>query len=191
MEYIALILVAVSLAMDAFAVSVCYGIGIKNARTYHAAIFGLTFGGFQFLMPLIGYFLGASFIEFVTNVAHWIAFVLLAFIGTKMILDTLGVEKKETLVADGQIISFRKLFALGIATSIDALAVGISISVAGWNVWLSAIVIGVVAFIFSFTGVLAGKMLGNRYQKSASRVGGLILIGLGIKILIENLIVNG
>ena len=189
MDYIALILVAVSLAMDAFAVSVCNGIVRNNVKIYHAIIFGLTFGGFQFLMPLAGYFLGTSFIVHTGGLAYWIAFTLLAFIGGKMLLDTFRACENENSSC-GPALSLCRLFVLGIATSIDAMAVGVTIPVACWNIWLSAIIIGGASFAFSFVGVLAGKMLGNRYQKNASRLGALVLIGIGIKILIENLITS-
>ena len=185
MNYIALILIALSLAMDAFAVAVCNGIAIKNVRIYHAAVFGLTFGGFQFVMPVAGYYFGSSFIAHIENVSHWVAFLLLAFVGGKMVADTFRAEKPDKPIADEQALSFYKLFALGVATSIDALAVGITIAATGWNIWISAIIIGTVAFVLSFIGVFAGKMLGIRFRKNASRLGGLVLIGIGVTILIE------
>ncbi|MCL2400543.1 MAG: manganese efflux pump MntP family protein [Defluviitaleaceae bacterium] len=191
MDYIALILVAVSLAMDAFAVAICNGITIKNVKIYHAAVVGFIFGGSQFIMPLGGYFLGSLFLVYIESFAHWVAFALLAVIGVKMFLDTFRAGKECESISDELSFSFLKLFALGIATSIDALVVGASLPVVGWNIWVSAVVIGGVAFAFSFIGVLAGKVLGARYQKNASRLGALVLIGIGLKTLLEHFIVNG
>jgi len=188
MDYISILLIAISLAMDAFAVSICNGIVIKNVRLTHAAAFGFMFGGLQFVMPLAGYFLGSSFSIYIESFDHWIAFGLLSFIGGKMIVETFHPGETGKSIAFEHSISFGKLFALGIATSIDALAVGISIALTGWNIWISALIIGVVAFALSFIGVLAGKKLGRRFQKNAGRLGGVVLIIIGVKILIEHLL---
>ncbi|MDR2714755.1 MAG: manganese efflux pump MntP family protein [Coriobacteriales bacterium] len=187
MDYLAVFLVALGLAMDAFAVSICNGIAIKNIRLKHALAFGLMFGGLQMFMPIIGFFLGSTFSSYIENVDHWVAFGLLGAIGGKMLIDTFRKGDEEA-VANEQGITLGKLFVLGIATSIDALAVGISIALTGWNIWTSALVIGAVAFALSFFGVLAGKQLGVRFEKNAGRVGGIILIGIGIKILLEHLL---
>jgi len=138
-------------------------------------------------MPIIGFFLGSSFSGYIESIDHWIAFALLAFIGGKMLADTFHAGKADKPIVNEQDISLGKLFALGIATSIDALAVGISIALTGWDIWISSSVIGAVAFAFSFIGVLAGEKLGVRFHKNASRLGGIILIGIGIKILLEHL----
>ena len=188
MDYITLFLIALSLAMDAFAVAVCNGIIIKNVKIYHATVFGLTFGGFQFVMPVAGYYLGNTFVAYIESFSHWIAFALLAFIGGKMLLDTFRTDKADKPDLDENVLSFFKLFTLGIITSIDALTVGVSLAITGWNIWISAIIIGGVAFTLSFVGVLAGNKLGMRFQKNASRLGGLVLIGIGVKILIEHFI---
>ena len=190
MDYISLFLIAVSLAMDAFAVSVCNGITMQSVKLRHACAYGAMFGGLQFLMPVIGYLLGSTFSIYIESIDHWIAFALLAVIGGKMIADTFRKEKADTSDADdadAAAISLGKLFALGIATSIDALAVGISIALTGWDIWISSLVIGAVAFVLSFIGVLAGKKLGAHFQKNAGRLGGIILIGIGLKIVLEHL----
>jgi putative Mn2+ efflux pump MntP len=189
MDYFALLLVAVSLSMDAFVVSISNGLAIKNVKTSHALAFGSMFGGLQFVMPIAGFLLGSSFSIYIVSFDHWIAFALLAFIGGKMFIDTIRAGKTEEHFTAEQTISFGKLFALGIATSIDALAVGISIALTGWNIWFSSMVIGIVAFIFSFIGVFAGKKLDKRFHKNAGIFGGIVLIGIGVKILIEHLAV--
>ena len=188
MDYASLFLVAVSLAMDAFAVSIGNGMTIKNVRAGHALAFGAMFGGLQFLMPLVGFFLGSSFSGYIESIDHWVAFALLALIGGKMLFETFRADAAGAPAADGLAPSLGKLFLLGIATSIDALAVGISIALTGWNIWVSAVVIGVVAFVLSFAGVMAGKSLGKRFQKNAGRLGGIVLIGIGVKILLEHLL---
>ncbi|MCL1895980.1 MAG: manganese efflux pump MntP family protein [Clostridiales bacterium] len=188
MDYIALILIAVSLAMDAFAVAITGGITIKNVRPRHAAEFGLMFGGLQFAMPIAGFFLGSLFSAYIESIDHWIAFALLVFIGGKMLLDTFRGGKTVNPAVAGQTISPGRLFLLGIATSIDALAVGVSIALTGWDIWVSALVIGIVAFALSYAGVMAGKKLGLHLQKYAGRLGGLVLIVIGVKILLEHLL---
>ena len=188
MDYMVLILIAVSLAMDAFAVAICNGMAINDVKISHAMKFGLMFGGLQFVMPIIGFSLGSSFSIYIESIDHWVAFALLTLIGGKMLADTFRTAKADAPTATEQDISLGKLLALGIATSIDALAVGISIALTGWNIWISAAVIGAVAFAFSFVGVLAGKQLGTHFQKNAGRLGGIVLIAIGVKILLEHLL---
>jgi len=188
MDYFALIMIAVGLAMDAFAVSIGNGISIRDVNLRHALAFGFMFGGMQMLMPIVGFFMGSSFSVYIENIDHWVAFALLAFIGGKMFFETFRAEKKAGASTGGEAPSLGKLFLLGIATSIDALVVGISIALTGWNIWISSLVIGIIAFAFSFVGILAGKRIGARFQKNAGRLGGLVLIGIGIKILFEHLL---
>jgi len=187
MDYRALLLLAFSLSMDAFAVSICNGLAITHVKVRHAVAFGLVFGGMQAVMPVLGYFLGATFSGYVQGIGSWIAFALLAFIGGKMIFETLRPEKDET-VSKGDAISIGRLLLLGVATSIDALAAGVSIALTGGDIWVSAWIIGVVTFVMSFIGVLAGKRIGARFEKYAGRVGGVVLIGIGVKILLQHLL---
>lgn len=183
MKFVELLLIAVGLAMDAFAVSVGKGLSLKSVRPQHAMSAGLWFGGFQALMPIIGYFLGSSFAHVVERVDHWVAFGLLAIIGLNMIRETLS-DDDEKLDAD---FGFRKMFIMAVATSIDALTIGISMAFLNVNIWIAATVIGVVTFAFSATGVSLGSKFGAKVGAKAGIVGGVVLIGLGIKILIEHL----
>ena len=185
MDYFALILVAIALAMDAFAVAICNGITLKKVKIAHALEFGLMFGGMQAVMPIIGFFLGSLFVGYIEFIDHWVAFALLALIGGKMLVESFRTEKEESIAEP--IISIGALFILGIVTSIDALAVGINISLIGWDIWTSALTIGAVTFVLSFAGVFAGKRLGMRFQKNAGRLGGIILIAIGVKILLDHL----
>ena len=188
MDYAALVFTSAGLAMDAFAVSVCYGIAIRDGKIRQATKFGLMFGGMQFIMPIAGFFPGSSFSAGMESMDHWIAFALLAFIGAKMLAETFRADKTGKPVSKEQTLTLGKLFALGIATSIDALAVGVSIALMGWDIWISSLTIGAVAFAFSFVGVLAGHKLGERFRMYAARAGGIVLIGIGVKILAEHLI---
>jgi len=187
MDYFALILVALGLSMDAFAVAICNGIAIKDVKVRHAAVFGLMFGGMQAIMPIIGFFMGGLFSGYIESIAYWVAFALLALIGGKMLAETFRAEESDEPAASRQFISFGALFVLGIATSIDALAVGINIALIDWNIWISALTIGVVTFVLSFVGVFAGKRLGMSFRKNAGRLGGIVLIAIGVKILLEHL----
>lgn len=177
-------LIAVSLALDAFAVSVSSGIAVPGFGWKQAVKMGVWFGAFQFAMPLAGWLLGSSVSTYIEAVDHWVAFALLALIGGKMALGALkGGDGEEEAPAD---LSARRLCLLAIATSIDALAVGVSMAFMKVDVLLSAAVIGVVAFVLSMVGGLAGRRLGSLFQKRAELVGGLVLIGIGIKILVEH-----
>ena len=183
MSFIGLFLIAVGLSMDAFAVSICKGLSVKKLSPKHALLVGVYFGGFQFLMPVIGYLLGFRFEHLITNIDHWIAFVLLAFIGGNMIKESFG--KSEELNDD---FGFKTMFLMAVATSIDALAVGISLAMVGSvNIWLAAAFIGICTFLLSALGVKIGNVFGSRYEKKAEFTGGVILILLGMKILLEHL----
>ena len=178
-------LIAVSLALDAFAVSVSSGIAIPGFGWRQAARMGLWFGFFQFMMPLLGWFLGSSVSGYIEAVDHWVAFGLLALIGGRMAWGALrGGDGEEEAPAD---LTAKRLCLLAVATSIDALAVGVSMAFMAVPVLASAVVIGVVAFVLSVVGGLAGRRLGSLFQKRAELVGGLVLIAIGVKILIEHL----
>ena len=177
-----MVLISVGLAMDAFAVSICKGLAIGKPTLKSILIIALWFGIFQGVMPLIGFALGTAVYDLITDIDHWIAFALLALIGANMIRESLS--KKEEDVDDD--LSFMTMLFLAIATSIDALAVGISLAMDDVNVFVSALVIGVITFLISAVGVGAGSTLGSRYGRRAEFVGGIILILIGLKILLEH-----
>lgn len=183
MGLIELFLIAVGLSMDAFAVSVCKGLAMPKCTFKKAAIVGLWFGGFQALMPAIGYVLGAQFQETIASIDHWIAFVLLALIGGNMIHEALDNDEEE---ADTSL-DVKTMFLLAVATSIDALAIGITFAFLKVNIIPAVCFIGIVTFIISFAGVKIGNVFGVRYKNKAEIVGGVILILLGLKILLEHL----
>lgn len=183
MGLIELFLIAVGLSMDAFAVSVCKGLAMPKCTFKKAAIVGLWFGGFQALMPAIGYVLGAQFQEAIASIDHWIAFVLLALIGGNMIHEALDNDEEE---ADASL-DVKTMFLLAVATSIDALAIGITFAFLKVNIIPAVCFIGIVTFIISFAGVKIGNVFGVRYKNKAEIVGGVILILLGLKILLEHL----
>lgn len=183
MGLIELFLIAVGLSMDAFAVSVCKGLAMPKCTFKKAAIVGLWFGGFQALMPAIGYVLGAQFQEAIASIDHWIAFVLLALIGGNMIHEALDNDEEE---ADASL-NVKTMFLLAVATSIDALAIGITFAFLKVNIIPAVCFIGIVTFIISFAGVKIGNVFGARYKNKAEIVGGVILILLGLKILLEHL----
>lgn len=180
-----LFILAIGLSMDAFAVSICKGLATKQLKLKHTFIAGLWFGGFQALMPLIGYFLGVTFEKYVTAVDHWIAFVLLGAIGGNMIKEAFEKEEECTDCSFG----FKTMFIMAVATSIDALAIGITFGLLPEvNITAAVSFIGVVTFIFSAAGVKLGNVFGAKYKSKAEFAGGVILIILGIKILIEHLV---
>ena len=183
MGLIELFLIAVGLSMDAFAVSVCKGLAMPKCTFKKAAIVGLWFGGFQALMPAIGYILGAQFQEAIASIDHWIAFVLLTLIGGNMIHEALDNDEEE---ADASL-DVKTMFLLAVATSIDALAIGITFAFLKVNIIPAVCFIGIVTFIISFAGVKIGNVFGARYKNKAEIVGGVILILLGLKILLEHL----
>lgn len=183
MTFLELFLIAIGLSMDAFSVSICKGLTTKKFSWPMALICGLWFGGFQVLMPIIGYYLGAQFQEMIEAYDHWIAFGLLFLIGANMIREAVwGKEEKQ----DGSL-GFKTMFLLAIATSIDALAVGVSFACIRVKLWSSVIVIGLTTFAFSVLGVKIGNVFGSKYEKSAGIIGGIILILIGLKILLEHL----
>ena len=181
MGILELLLIAIGLAMDAFAVSICKGLAMKKMNWKKAIIVGLYFGIFQALMPVIGYFLGTTFESLVTKVDHWIAFILLAFIGGKMLKEAFDNNSE----GYNDSVNFKTMVVLAIATSIDALAVGITFAFLQTNI--AVILIGVVTFILSVIGVKIGNQFGIKYEKRAEIIGGIILILIGIKILLEHL----
>ena len=181
MGLLEIILTAIGLSMDAFAVSICKGLSTKDVRLKHSLIVGLYFGLFQALMPVAGYFLGYNFQEAISAIDHWIAFILLALIGLSMIK-----ESREEGEGDDSY-DFKTMIVLAIATSIDALAVGISFALLNVDIFTSAALIGVITFILSAIGVKAGCRLGSRSRRGACLVGGIILILIGLKILLEHL----
>ena len=182
MDFIALLLIAVGLAMDAFTVSICKGLAMKHPTLKSIVIIALWFGGFQALMPIIGYLLGSAFITSIKDFDHWIAFGLLAAIGIHMMI---GAFREEEKVDDS--IGFVTMLFLAIATSIDALAVGISLAMDSADIYLSAAVIGTVTSVMCVIGVKIGSIVGDRYNKKAEFAGGLILVLIGFKILLEHL----
>lgn len=184
-----LFLLAVGLSMDAFAVSVCKGLAMKKVTLKAEATCGLWFGGFQALMPTIGFFLGALFADAIEAFDHWVAFALLAIIGINMLKEAL--EKKDETGDNPEKdanLSVKTMFLMAVATSIDALAVGISLAMVGSvNIWLAAAFIGICTCLLSALGVKIGNVFGSRYEKKAELAGGVILILLGVKILLEHL----
>ncbi len=184
-----LALLAVGLSMDAFAVSICKGLAMKRATLKAGLICGTWFGGFQALMPLLGYFLGTLFASAIEAFDHWIAFILLALIGANMLREAFGSSDEASGGAD---LSLKTMFIMAVATSIDALAVGISLAMAGnVNIFVAIAMIGVTTFVLSAVGVKVGNVFGSRYEKKAEAAGGIILILLGLKILLEHLGVLG
>ena len=182
---VSVFLIAVSLAMDAFAVSVSSGISVPGFGTRQAVKMGLWFGAFQFFMPLAGWYLGTSVSTYIKAVDHFVAFGLLAFIGGNMVWNSLRGGTGEDQVCPD--LSPRRLCLLAVATSIDVLAVGVSMAFMEVDILLSAAVIGVVAFCLSVVGGLAGRKLGGIFRQRAELAGGLILIAIGVKILVEHL----
>lgn len=187
-----LLLLAVGLSMDAFAVSICKGLSMKKATLKAQATCGVWFGGFQALMPLIGFFLGALFAEAIEAFDHWVAFALLAIIGINMFKEAFSKEEEEKDGGENADLSPKTMLVMAIATSIDALAVGISLAMAGnVNIFMAVLLIGVITFAMSAMGVKIGNVFGSRYEKKAQAAGGIILIFLGAKILLEHLGIFG
>ena len=182
MELITVLLLAVGLAMDAFAVSICKGLAVRKVTVRTMVIIGLWFGVFQGVMPVIGYMAGSAFYDLISDYDHWIAFILLFLIGVNMIREALSDEEEG--VDDD--LGFRTMLLLAIATSIDALAVGISLAMTGDGIVEPALVIGVVTMLISMCGVWIGSRFGDRYGKKAELVGGAILILIGLRIVLEH-----
>ena len=188
MGIIELLITAIGLSMDAFAVAICKGLSAGNARPRHMLICGLWFGGFQALMPLIGYFLGGAFSDYITSIDHWIAFVLLGFIGGKMLVEAFGKEECEDCGCPNAAFRPMTMLTMAVATSIDALAVGITFALLpDVDIVFAVSSIGVITLVLSAIGVKIGSVFGAKYKFVAEIVGGVTLVGMGIKILIEHL----
>lgn len=184
MSFWELLILAAGLAMDAFAVAVCKGLATDKLRLKHLVIVGLWFGGFQALMPAIGYFLGSTFERYITAVDHWVAFVLLAIIGGNMIKEAVTGEGE---CADASL-GFKVMLTMAVATSIDALAVGVTFGLLpDVNIVAAVSLIGVITFVMSALGVKVGNVFGSRWKSRAELLGGVILVLLGLKILLEHL----
>lgn len=182
MGVVELLSIGVGLAMDAFAVAVGKGLSMKRLSLKNAGLVGFYFGFFQALMPVIGYFLGIGFKDYITSIDHWVAFILLGLIGANMIKEAFGDEED---VDDD--LSFKTMLILAIATSIDALAVGITFAFLQVNILYAALIIGVTTFVISVIGVKIGHVFGLKYKSKAEITGGIILIAMGCKILLEHL----
>ena len=183
MSFFEIFLIGVGLSMDAFAVAVCKGLGMKKIDKTYTVVIAAFFGAFQAVMPLIGWFLGSRFAQYIERFDHWVAFLLLAFIGGNMIRESR--EQAEDCAVTG--IDYKELLLLAVATSIDALAVGITFAFLKVRVFSAAALIGVTTFVLSLGGVIVGNFFGSRYKSRAELAGGLILIAIGLKILLEHL----
>lgn len=187
MGVIELLVLALGLSMDAFAVSICKGLSVPKLQAKHCLICGVYFGGFQALMPLIGWALGIRFQSMITNIDHWIAFMLLAVIGANMIKESFSKEEECPDASFG----FKTMLTLAVATSIDALAVGVTFAFLDVSIVPAVLLIGATTFVCSAVGVKIGNVFGNRFQSKAEFLGGLVLIAIGLKILIEHLFFGG
>lgn len=188
MDIISLLLIAVGLSMDAFAVSICKGLCMKSVRAAHAVAIALAFGLFQAGMPLVGWLLGIQFQSYITAYDHWVAFALLAFIGGKMLADGLKGSQGDACPAEYRF-DVKELLTLAVATSIDALAVGVTFAfLPGTAIAPSVAAIGATTFGFSLAGVWIGHRFGRRHERRATLAGGVILVGIGVKILVEHLL---
>lgn len=189
MGIVELFMIGAGLSMDAFAVAICKGLGMNRINWRYTVVIALFFGGFQALMPLVGWALGTQFADLITPVDHWIAFALLAVIGGKMLYEALRGDDDEAAdaSAEGERLDVKELVMLAVATSIDALAVGITFAFLGVNIVEACVLIGVTTFVLSFIGVAVGNQFGARFEKPATIVGGIVLILIGAKILLEHL----
>lgn len=185
MDFIAIIFIAIGLAMDSFAVSISYGSVLKSFECKKASITGFIMGFFQAIMPVLGWLLAYKFATYIVDFDHWIAFILLLFLGIKMIYESLKKDNEKKIC-----FSFKTLLILGVATSIDALAVGISFAFLTIDILLPVLIIGITAFIFSFVGVFIGQRFGKIKGVNIGFIGGLILISIGVKILMEHLYIG-
>lgn len=181
-----LLLISVGLAMDAFSVSVCKGLSMKKINLKGGVITALFFGVFQALMPMIGYFLGSRFSNVISSFSHWVSFGLLAFIGGKMAIEAIKGDGEEEGGKEYKL-DIKEVFLLAIATSIDALAVGIVFAAEKTNLAFSVTMIGVITFLLSFIGIFIGHKFGSKYEKKAEFAGGVILVLIGVKLLLEGL----
>lgn len=185
MELLTIVVIAVALAMDAFAVSIVSGITIQQLQLKHVLRIALFFGVFQGVMPLLGWGAGHGFRYFLSDIDHWVAFLLLAFIGSKMIYESRGMDEGEEKVCRDPCTT-SNLFILAIATSIDAFGVGLSLSILDSGILIPAIIIAVITFVISFAGVYIGDTFGHLFEKKIEVVGGIILILIGLKILLDH-----
>lgn len=177
-----LFVLAVGLSMDAFAVSVCKGLSVSKVCPRHVLCVGAYFGGFQMVMPLLGYLLGSQFSHLISRVDHWIAFFLLGFVGVNMIKEAMGPQEQ----MDGSF-GAAEMLPLAVATSIDALAVGVTFAFLQVNIMFAVCIIGITTFVLSGIGIKSGSTFGKKYKSKAELAGGVILICMGIKILVEHL----
>ena len=192
MSFFEIFMIGVGLSMDAFAVAICKGLNMRKLDKGQTLVIALFFGGFQALMPFVGWLLGKQFEAYITSFDHWIAFVLLAFIGGKMIWDVFGRKKEDEAYQTAESrLDIKELFMLAIATSIDALAVGISFAFLQVNIGSAITLIGCTTFVISAAGVFVGHKFGAKYEDKASFAGGAILILIGLKILLEHLGILG
>lgn len=187
MVIVELALIGVGLAMDAFAVSICKGLGMTKVKKKNAFIIGLFFGGFQALMPFLGWALGKSFEKYIVQIDHWIAFILLVFIGGKMVYEVINPSEEDTVTVKDTPLDLKELLILAIATSIDALAVGVTFAFLNYPILEAISIIGILTFIISVVGVYIGNYFGSRFKKRAELASGVILILIGLKILLEHL----
>lgn len=187
MRFFELFIIAVGLSMDAFAVSVCKGLSVPAVKPKHMLLCGGWFGAFQALMPFIGFLLGTQFEHFITSVDHWIAFVLLALIGFNMLRESFKGGGDEASAEANASFDCKSMLTLAVATSIDALAVGITFAFLRVDIVPAVLTIGVATFLISALGVKIGSVFGTKYQTAAERFGGIVLILIGLKILLEHL----
>lgn len=183
MDYLAVYLIALGLAMDAFAVSIASGVVIKRRQLQNAFKFGIFFGSFQMIMPVLGWAAGVGLKDFIAGIDHWVAFGLLVFIGGKIIYESFRLERTE----EARVFGFREMLLLAVATSIDALAIGLSFAFLDISIVAPVLIIGAVTFTLSFLGVFLGSTVGHFFERKLEVAGGLVLIGIGIKILLEHL----
>lgn len=189
--FLELLFLGIGLAMDAFAVAVCKGLAMRKVNKKQAVVIGLFFGGFQALMPFIGWVLGSQFETYITSIDHWIAFALLGLIGGKMIFEALKPEEDVEIAEMDAPLDLKEILVLAVATSIDALAIGITFAFLDYPIVEAVTIIGVVTFFIAIGGVYAGNFFGNKYKRKAELAGGVILVLLGLRILLSHLGVFG
>lgn len=189
--FLELLFLGIGLAMDAFAVAVCKGLAMRKVNKKQAVVIGLFFGGFQALMPLIGWVLGSQFETYITSIDHWIAFALLGLIGGKMIFEALKPEEDVEIAEMDAPLALKELLVLAVATSIDALAIGVTFAFLDYPIVEAVTIIGVATFFIAIGGVYAGNFFGNKYKRKAELAGGVILVLLGLRILLSHLGVFG
>lgn len=187
MGLVELFLIAVGLSMDAFAVSICKGLGMPKLNLKHAVVIALFFGAFQALMPVLGWILGEQFAHLVTTYAHWIAFALLTFIGGKMLWEAAHDDEHDEDSSEGSQLDLKELVMLAIATSIDAFAVGVTFAFLDVAIVPSVMLIGITTFVISFGGVAIGHQFGSRWERPSTIAGGVVLVLIGVKVLLEGL----